>query len=211
MAEIEGWATGDGAKLTIPGDIYIHLANVLSENDWDITSAWFSVSAAAVRGILSTIRTRIVEFTLNIDEELLELDKGTATSDPVLQAAASHIFNLTIMGTGNVLDLGGSDVVQNIQQQVNVGDLDSLKAFLSEHGLEKQELDELDSAIENSTLADLNDEQSRLRRWVDKAAKAMGKGGSKLLQKAVEDVVLLSLHYYFGDATGGSSPPTASA
>jgi len=100
VAEIEGWATDEGAKLSVPRDIYDHLASVMSEREWEITSAWYSATSGAVRGILSTIRTRIVEFALSIEDELPNFDSRTLASDPVLRKAVRRIFDRTILGTG---------------------------------------------------------------------------------------------------------------
>jgi hypothetical protein len=206
VAQIEAWAENrDGVRLSLPGDVYHHLANCVQNGE--LTSAWYAVSGEALRGVLSTIRTRIVEFTLEIEEAFPNLEDvppgpGEATTEKV-----AHIFNVTVLGAGNVVNLGGgSGFIQNVQQHVAIGDLESLKAFLREQGIESAELVELDEVIKNAGANDLTDEQSGIRRWIDKATKSISGGSKKLVQEAIKELVLLSIRYYFGELTDAPDP-----
>jgi hypothetical protein len=201
-------ATRGGVDLSLPEDVYAHLAECVQYGT--LTRAWYDVSGEALLGLLSTIRTRIVEFTLELDDAFPNLEEGIRDSQSVVEAKVSHIFNVTIMGTGNVINLGGgSGIAQNIQQQVNVGDYPSLQAFLREHGVETADLDELDAIIPDARSNDLDNDRSRLRQWVDKVTQSLSGGSRKLVQEAVKELVLLSIRYYFGEVTGAPESSTS--
>jgi hypothetical protein len=107
--------------------------------------AWISVPAAALVGVLDTIRNRVLNFVLEI-ESILGPDDAVPSKESKETKAAqiTQTFHQTIYGS--VANVGTAD---SISQTTNVtsGDLEGLKARLRESGLLDSELQDLERAI----------------------------------------------------------------
>ena len=165
------------------------------------------MSPIAIRGVLSAIRNRIVDFVLSIEAEQ---PLASASSDAVEQIAPEAVaqrFQVIIMGSGHAINLGGAGVVQNIEQQVIAGNLPSLKAFLRELGIARDDLDELDAVVAEAKPSDLTTEQSRIRRWIKTATDKASAGGTELVKAAAREVVLLAVRYSSGISPAALAAP----
>ena len=101
--------------------------------------------------MIDTVRNRILEFCLRLEEEMPEL---MADDDPsptaAVEVAASNVFNqVFVFGpyTGNIAN--ASPAAEQIALDVNKGDLSGLTKVLREVGVPPDQVDALKSAIED--------------------------------------------------------------
>ncbi|MEM1027921.1 MAG: hypothetical protein AAGJ38_07535 [Planctomycetota bacterium] len=113
------------------------------------------VSVSAIENILDQVRTRILNWTLDLEEQEI-LGFGLVFTKEEKSAAQSVVNNFH--GVGNVQQVGGNMTHSTVNQSTNVvvkkGDLPSLIEHLRSHGVGESDLDELKNAIEQDPTPD---------------------------------------------------------
>jgi hypothetical protein len=128
---------------------------------------WLEVPIAAVVGVLDQVRSRALEFVLEIEAENPEAGATATAEPPVSLARADAIFNTVIYG-GQVA-IGPKATVN-----VTPGDLASLMAYLEGQGVAATDRAELEAALK----ADKDKLGPRVKAWLgEMAVKAAGAGG----------------------------------
>jgi hypothetical protein len=168
--------------------------------DLHLMQAWISVPAAALAGVLETIRNRVLNFVLEIvilerrpdDAVLSKESKETQT------AQITQTFHQTIFGP--VSNVG---TTASISQTMVVapGDLEGLKARLREKGLPEPELQELEKAIKADEAEPKPTEQhlgKNVANWLGDTVKKAGSGALKLGTDLVATVATKALKDYYG-------------
>lgn len=79
--------------------------------------AWKVIPVASVIGIIDTVKTKILNFVLEIEAINPEAGEAALNSNPIPQEKVSQIFNINI--SGNVHNLASGNNQSNIQQEVN--------------------------------------------------------------------------------------------
>lgn len=159
-----------------------------------LNRAWQEIPIGAVIALVDTVQTRVLQFALELQRETGE-DNDEALPSP---EAVERGVQTIIFGGNNVFGSVGGDVRLIGQQTVVEGDLISLRAALSSIGVEANEINELEQAIE----CDKNDGAPnglghRVGGWLQKASKLVGKEGLKagvgVAQTAATQAVLAYL------------------
>jgi len=178
------------------------LASEYEPNSYRVRDAWVVVSLGMIDGVLSAIRGRVLQFVFQVRKDHPEYDESPTSSNAPTNSQVNHYTNLILMGTGSTASFGtGSLFVSNIEQQIVAGDLASLKAFLGSQGVGEHDLDALEKVVADTAPEDLGDEQSAIRRWIDRAGDTVSAGGKDLVKTAARELILLSVRYYFGQST----------
>ena len=94
--------------------------------------------------ILDAVRTTILEWSLQLEADGV-IGEGMTFSAEEKQRAQSSITIENFQGI--IGDVSGSTVTQNLQMSVRKGDFTSLRAYLSEHGVDAEDIDDLERAI----------------------------------------------------------------
>ena len=108
VAALESLVDGnDSGTLTEPWnpDIVAHFGDNIYE-DMNCMQAWKVIPTSALVAALDTIRTRVLNFALEIEAEAPEAGEAPANSSPVPQDRVQQIFNTYI--TGNVQNLANA-------------------------------------------------------------------------------------------------------
>ena len=135
-----------------PGDLiaWIQKEGKLSD-DFVLYGAWQTVGESAVADMIDTVRNRVLEFCLRLEEEMPELMGDDSNSSPTaaVESAASQVFNqVFVFGdhTGNIAN--ASPAAEQSAQLVAPGDLSALVKALANVGVPAGEVDVLKAAIE---------------------------------------------------------------
>jgi hypothetical protein len=115
----------DGANKTLrgkwPADLVAAVQDSMYEN-YVLADAWRQIPGAAIKGILDTIRTRVLDFVLAIEEKDPAAGDGPPGEAPKLAAGAvTQIFHTTIhsgqanIGTSGNARVKSGDVVISIE------------------------------------------------------------------------------------------------
>lgn len=79
--------------------------------------AWREISPAQVQGIIDLIKTKILDFVLDIEMINPEAGEAALNSSPIPQEQVSQIFNINI--SGNVQNLASGNHHSTIHQEIN--------------------------------------------------------------------------------------------
>ncbi len=146
--------------------------------NYQTISMWLEVPVASVAGILDQVRSRALEFVLEIEAENPEAGATATGEPPVPLARADAIFQTVIYG-GQVA-IGPSATVN-----VMPGDLGSLMAYLDAHGLAKADREELAAALE----ADKGKLGPRVKAWLGEMAMKAASSGERIAEGAAGGVI----------------------
>lgn len=129
--------------------------------------------------LIDTVRTRILEFALEIEK--LNEDAGDAPSGsaPLPLDKVQYVYNTTIMGGATNVAVGGTDVTQ-IAGDVKQGDWGSLESALRSIGIPGNDLAELKTALEEDEVEGAEGLGSRTRGWLEKIGIKAKSGGIAL-------------------------------
>jgi len=158
-----------------------------------ITAAWCEVNMAELEAILIQVRSRLLDFCLEIQEQL----GGAIEQD--IPAKAANIDTPTMFHT---IVYGGTVIVGSTNIQVNnqKDDIDGLLTEVAKLGYEKAELEELRRAVledkakgEKPTIT-----EGETSKFFMKALKKVGKGVVDASVDIVAKVISESLKNYNG-------------
>lgn len=162
-----------------------------------LSSAWRILTKAALTGILDTIRTRILEFSLRIEQELNldELDTEKEKDIEVKPSTVSQVFNNTIYG-GNVSMANTGNTTQQMIQ-IQKGDIAGLHDYLGKLGVTKPLLEELDEALEADATSE-NKPGPKTTNWISRIMILIGKGSLALATNAAGSLIASAIMKYLG-------------
>jgi hypothetical protein len=86
-------------------------------SDLNCIQAWKVIPVASVIGIIDTVKTKILNFVLEIEVINPEAGEAELNSNPIPQDKVSQIFNINI--SGNVQNLASGNTHSAIHQQLN--------------------------------------------------------------------------------------------
>lgn len=139
-------------------------------HNYSCQTAWKLISCSSINAIIDTVRTRILEFVLEIEKEAPDAGEALPGTRPIAPDKVINIFSTTIWGNVGNVATASSGITQGINQEVHQGDLESLKRYLSDLGLEVQpsDLRELEDAVAEDGHKGSQDIGDKTKEWVRK-------------------------------------------
>jgi hypothetical protein len=135
-----------------------------------LTDAWQELAPSAFAGILDTIRTRVLELSLDLAEEAGQDLGQFGISEP---QHARQIIHNHLYGSGQFVSIGNENQIQHVEQLQQItlvaGDRPALDRVLRQLGLGDVDLAELSNALPKDSKADQI--TSKLKDWTIRAAK----------------------------------------
>jgi hypothetical protein len=198
LSVLAEFGKGDG-QLRKP--IAMELNGYLSEglgNGFHVELAWSEVSKIHVGGILVQVRSRLLDFLLDLKDSL-----GGATSESEIKEKSSALdmtsmFNNAIFGPNTTIVVGDNNV-QRIESYIIQGDFDSLRRQLKHLGIDDAAIDELNQ-IESHEKSEPDKKtlKERVTGWLkEQAGKQLDVQGQAAIALSV-DAVTHALRAYFG-------------
>ena len=127
----------------IAPELYAKLGEGL-DGVW-VERAWVQMEPTQIMNVLIEVRSRLLDFILNLRGEL-----GNAGETDMKEAAkdidAEGIFAKAVFGNHTTIQIGSNNI-QNVTNHIKKGDFNSLAKELEKHGVEKEDLTELQIAI----------------------------------------------------------------
>lgn len=114
---------GSDSRDRWPPDVVRLVGSDIYEN-LNCVDAWKALPRAALIGIIDTVRTRILNFALEIESEYPDAGEAPVKSNPVPEDKVSQVFHTYITGNVQNLATGSSDFKQTAT--VNSGASDEL-------------------------------------------------------------------------------------
>ncbi len=184
---------GNTLHCSWPHDILPVVGMNIYEN-MNLMQAWREISVSVIIGILDTVRNRILNFVLEIEEEVPENQSEEDATVALSTEKVHNIFNNYIMGNVGNIASGGTDFEQVATISIQKGNLNSLETYLDNQGISAEDIENLKEAIEGDPRpSSINNLGPKLSSWIGnmlaKASQGMWKVGlpvaSNLLSQAI--------------------------
>ncbi len=162
------------------------------EGDMALNRAWQDIPGPSLAGVVDTVRTRMLTFVLELQEQVVGEDVEV---EALPRSTVQTLVQMTVIGGTNVF----GNVEQFAAQTVQVGDAQSLRGTLAAMGYDHQQLDALESDIA-ADQQECGDRSlgKRTREWITKNAKAAGKGAVKIGGDVATTVITEAVKRYLG-------------
>lgn len=163
------------------------------ENAW-VTSAWTQIEATQILSVLIEIRSRLLDFALNLQDQL-----GDVAEDNMKEAAkgidAAGMFASAVFGDNTTFVIGNSNET-TITNTVTKGDFAALAKAFKDTGVSEADVDALKAAVDDDdakAVADTKQFGPKVKAWMGKMSEKAISGawtigiaaGGKLLADAI--------------------------
>lgn len=187
-----------GIQSPWPADLLPLYGHKILEN-MTCLAAWRALPRGALIGLLDTIRNRVLNFALEI--EVADPDAGEARigSPPLPEQRVSQVFNTYIVGGNNSISAGNTQFNQVTIFEVRQNDLDSLKTYLQKIGLEQEDVNELEAALQSEGVPESPKKLGgRVSGWIGKMVSKAASGAWDVTTSSAADLLTKALSSYYG-------------
>lgn len=133
----------------IPMEMYALLSEKLA-NGYMVQKAWCEIPMASASNILMQVRSRLLDFVLELSSEFSAATTDEEIKDKANNFDAANLFNHTIFGDNTTIVVG-SENTQNITNTTTKNNFESLASELESNGVSSKDVLELKKAIEGDT------------------------------------------------------------
>jgi hypothetical protein len=199
VASFEALAEGDldGRAVTEwPANMTAYYSDKFG-GGWKLNRAWQEIPTNAIRGMLDSVRTRILQFALELKREIGD---GELSADTSLPEKVDNAVQTIIYGGTNIFSPTIAGGVQVIAQQVVVqGDFYSLSGTLEAIGVAKPRVAELETAIaEDKADGSKQGYGQRVKGWLAEAGTYVAKEGGTAAVDVAKTAITTAVTAYFG-------------
>lgn len=155
-------------------------------------------SPAAIPKIIDIVKNTILEWSLKLEEEGITGDGVSFSEEEKKKAADNHTIHIeNFQGIlGNVAD---STVNQDNTMNIPKADFDSLARFLESKGVEQNDIEELNKAVEEETsIKSSGTFGSKVSAWIGEMISKAASGTWKIGVSVASQVLTAALKSYYG-------------
>lgn len=179
-----------------PADLVIRYQRDFIQN-MALNRAWQEIPVSSVIGLVDTVRNRLLEFALELQEEIGD------TETPLEKIAPENVekaVTTIIYGGHNVIASYISGDVQQVGElNVIKGDFVSLTRVLESVGVQADEIGALEKAIAGDKKAgEKKDFGKRTSKWLSTALTSVGKGGAQAIGDVAKTTLNKAVMAYLG-------------
>ncbi len=154
------------------------------------------ISSASLHSLLDAVRNRLLDFVL----ELEEIAPGEADSNGAIsripQDQVANVFNLTIHGDHSII-ASGTAVSQRIVQ-VPAGDTAALNQTLRDLGIDDDDIEGLESAIQEDQRSDATGLGAKTKKWIGEMTLKAAEGSWQVALETAPTLLSKILSQYLG-------------
>lgn len=162
-------------------------------------TAWREIPRGSVVGLIDTVRTRLLNFALEIEAEAPDAGEADPRHSPIASDRVSQVFHTTIMGNVTNLAQAGRDVAQVHVENITQGDMVSLKQFLTALGLQPQDISDLETALHADTRSDNAKEIGpQTSTWIGKIISKASSGALAVGSSVAASMIAKAIAAYLG-------------
>lgn len=181
VASLEALVAKDptgSARVNWPADMVVYYQEKFFEG-YALNRAWQEIPIPAIVEILDTVRTRVLKFMLELQDELGDIDavlRSQKVDDvaPVVQ----NIFQTTVYGGTAFVASEANDVDARTQTVILKGDFKALADALRERGLEEEDIGHLESALAVDEDSGPLRQKRHVMKWIMRAARKVASATS---------------------------------
>lgn len=179
-----------------PADLVAHFADRFYQG-MNMISAHKTVSTTAVIKILETVRNRILNFVLELENEFP--DVGEKTGAPILDTAKvdNLVSKLILKDVANV-SIGCGQVEQQATINIETGNWALLEGLLNGFKIANEEIAELKEILENEKPKRKAQFGDRLSSWLGNLTAKAAQGVYDISTGTVSSVIAAAICKYYG-------------
>jgi len=167
---------------------------------YNCVSAWKSLSRGQVEQVLETVRNRLLDFVIELQERHPEIGESEDTISKVpKEQVSSMVGSIVIHGNNNVV-ASGFDIDQEVHQQIGENDLDALLRYIEMIGFPADDAKELKKAIEeDGPRTEPGKFGSKVVDWMSKMTKKAIEGTCDVAAiSSAKTLITKALFEYYG-------------
>lgn len=165
---------------------------------YNCIDAWKVISKGQVEQILDTVRNKLLNFVLELQERYPEISKSEDAISKVSKEQVSSAVNTYIFGGNNVV-ASGFDINQRVHQQIVENDINALLDYMKGLGVPNEDLNKLKKAIkEDGPKTAPNKFGSKVADWVGKMTKKILEGTWEVAISNAPALITKALSCYYG-------------
>ena len=196
IATVQGWAKSEDALSSrVSPELYGELSKGLS-NDYHVESAWGEVSAGVFTQIIAQVRSRLLDFILQLSTEIPQLNESSPSAPQ--RAEASDLFRNAIFGNNATIVIGHGNT-QSVNNSIIKNDFESLAKHLESLGMRYGEISDLRTCIESDATAESSAGLgARVRDWISRMASKAAHAAWSISTETAAGVLTAALLAYYG-------------
>ncbi|BBB26322.1 AbiTii domain-containing protein [Amphritea japonica] len=140
---------GDTLESPIPMEANGMLGKGLA-NSYMVQRAWSEIPVAGVSNIMMQVRSRLLDFILELSSEFSDLESDKDVKEAAGKFDASNLFNNAIFGD-NVTILLGTENLQKVTNSIVKNDFESLARTLKDKDVSDDDITLLKDAIDSDS------------------------------------------------------------
>ena len=145
IAVVEEYAREDNIQKTVPPEVFAEFDKSL-DNGYQVQTAWACYPAGAMIQIVTEVKSRLLEFLLELSEKFPEEVDPDNIKFRSKEVNVSEIFKNAMFGDNATVIIGDSNT-QNVSNVVKINNLESLNDFLRENNVNDGDLTKLKKSI----------------------------------------------------------------
>ena len=119
-------------------------------NGYVVQRAWSVIPNTSASNILMQVRSRLLDFVLELSSELSDVNSPNEAKQKASQFDTANLFNNTIFGDNTTIVVG-SENTQTVTNQITKSDFSALRDTLTENGVSEDDVKSLEVAIEDDS------------------------------------------------------------
>jgi hypothetical protein len=164
--------------------------------DYALYAAWQTISAATVKGVIDSVRNRVLEFSLRLEQEAPNAGEAAAAGRGVPQSAITHLYQNIIVGNQTIGNIASASPGAMQTAIVTHNDLGGLKKLLVESGVPTDDVNELATALqEEKGTPGIG---PKTAGWLARASAAVASGAWKLGSGVTIGIITKYVLHYLG-------------
>jgi AbiTii len=180
-----------------PADAYKLFGHSIYD-DMVLMEAWNIIPVSFLVNILDTVRNRILNFALEIEEQIPEAANLSAISSSVPSSKIRQIFNTTIYGSVGNMATAGQNFSQLTVVTISQDDFEELSKFLKDLGFDNDDVSDLKAAIKADGKPKENGFGKRVAEWFGKAVAKSAQGMLKIGTDIASKIISEAISQYYG-------------
>ena len=196
VAALEAFAASESRALTKPLPVEA-FANLDLISGYAPLQMWAELPIEQLVGLLDQIRTRALNFALEIEQLNPAAGEAPAGEVPIAPQVTSQVFHAVVLGGAVNLAQGGQDFEQH-QLNVAKGDFASLWAALRSLGVEEAELDQLQVDVTHDEPDTSGSPGPKVSGWLARVTGRITAAGENITSQATAGLIAAALAKYLG-------------
>lgn len=201
IAAIEDLANtdSDSVQRPIPHALYGLLSEKFASG-YRVQSAWCEVPKHSLIQILTQVRSRLLDFILELSDKVSDTDDSTDLKRLSKEIGTESLFNNAVFGHNATIVVGNHNV-QNTENTVSIGDFESLATFLKENRVGYDDIEALRAAVGQDEGSNSHKERKygpRVKEWFQSMMGKAVDGTWTIGTGAAGNILATALNSFYG-------------